>query len=139
MLGNERLQVFPVWEMQFKKMVEGDNWPIATERVKWSTKYQEKHGIATDKASGLPEGLEQTLGKMAKRVYRSLDLTGYARIDVRLKPDGSVLVLEANANPNLEKEEDFAYAAQVGGVGYERLLERIMRSGMGYEAAWRQT
>jgi len=65
-------------------------------------------------------------------------MTGYARIDVRLKPDGSVYVLEANANPNLEREEDFAISAQVGGVGYEQLLERIMRSGMGYEAAWRQ-
>jgi D-alanine-D-alanine ligase len=66
-------------------------------------------------------------------------MTGYARIDVRLKPDGSVYVLEANSNPNLEKEEDFAISAQAGGIGYERLLERIMRSGMGYEAAWRQT
>jgi D-alanine-D-alanine ligase len=75
-IGNERLQVFPVWEMHFKKMVEGDNWPIATERVKWSTKYQEKHGIATDKAQALPEGFEQAVGKMAKRVYRALELTG---------------------------------------------------------------
>ena len=50
-----------------------------------------------------------------------------------------MFVLEANANPNLEQEEDFAESAQVGGVGYEQLLERIMRSGMGYEAAWRQT
>ena len=32
-MGNDRLQVFPVWEMHFSKMVEGDNWPIATERV----------------------------------------------------------------------------------------------------------
>jgi hypothetical protein len=49
-----------------------------------------------------------------------------------------VFVLEANANPNLEKEEDFAISALASGVGYERLLERIMLSGMGYEAAWRQ-
>ena len=98
-LGNERLQVFPVWEMHFKKMVEGDNWPIATERVKWSTKYQEKHGIATDKAQALPEGFEQAVGKMAKRVYRALELTGYARIDLRMDSDGKPYVLEANPNP----------------------------------------
>ncbi len=50
LLGNDRVRVFPAWEMHFQKMIEGDNWPIATERVKWSTKYQQKHGISTDEA-----------------------------------------------------------------------------------------
>ena len=45
-MGNERLQVFPVWEMSFAKMGE-NSWHIATERVKWSVTYQKKHGIAT--------------------------------------------------------------------------------------------
>src|SRR5919201_5248698 len=48
-LGNERLEVLPVWEMSFAKMPE-NRWRIATERVKWSTKYQERHGIMTDVA-----------------------------------------------------------------------------------------
>ena len=34
-LGNQRLRVFPVWEMSFAKMPE-NTWHIATERVKWS-------------------------------------------------------------------------------------------------------
>ena len=45
-MGNDRLQTFPVWEMSFAKMPE-NNWKIATERVKWSVKYQKKHGIDT--------------------------------------------------------------------------------------------
>jgi D-alanine-D-alanine ligase len=48
-LGNDRLRVFPVWEMKFAKMPE-DTWRIATERVKWSVKYQQKHGIETGEA-----------------------------------------------------------------------------------------
>ena len=50
LLGNDRVRVFPVWEMHFEKMIEGGSWPIATERVKWSTKYQERYGIMTDQA-----------------------------------------------------------------------------------------
>ncbi|HYE88917.1 MAG TPA: hypothetical protein VEA16_21325, partial [Vicinamibacterales bacterium] len=42
-LGNDRLQTFPVWEMSFAKMPD-NNWRITTERVKWSVKYQKKHG-----------------------------------------------------------------------------------------------
>ena len=38
-LGNQRLQVFPVWEMTFANMPEGQH-RIATERVKWNVKYQ---------------------------------------------------------------------------------------------------
>ncbi len=129
-LGNERLQVFPVWEMTFQKMVEGDNWPIATERVKWSAKYQKKHGIATSKAGALPEGLEVAIGKLAKRVYRTLELTGYARIDIRMDADGKVYVLEANPNPQIAYGEDFAESAEHAGVTYETLMNRILACGL---------
>jgi len=136
-IGNERLTTYPLWELDFGTLPVAMAG-IATRKVKWDLKYQRKHGINTGPAKDLPEGLPARMATLARRIYRALLMTGYARIDVRLKPDGSVYVLEANANPNLEREEDFAISAQVGGVGYEQLLERIMRSGMGYEAAWRQ-
>ena len=98
--------------------------------MKWSTKYQLKHGIATDKAAGLPEGLEQTIGRMAKRVYRSLELTGYARIDLRLDEAGKVYVLEANPNPQIAYGEDFAESAEHAGMKYEALLDRILALGL---------
>jgi D-alanine-D-alanine ligase len=129
-LGNERLQVFPVWEMQFSKMMEGDNWPIATERVKWSTKYQKKHGIVTAMAENLPEGLVASVGKVVKRVYRTLDLTGYARIDIRMDEAGKIYVLEANANPQIAYGEDFAESAEHAGISYEALLDRILALGL---------
>jgi D-alanine-D-alanine ligase len=128
-MGNERLQVFPVWEMHFSKMVEGDNWPIATERVKWSAKYQKKHGIATNKAANLAE-LEVAIGKMAKRVYRAVELTGYARVDLRMDTEGRIYVLEANPNPQIAYGEDFAESAHHAGVEYGELLDRILALGL---------
>jgi D-alanine-D-alanine ligase len=130
-LGNERLQVFPVWEMSFAKMPE-NRWKIATERVKWSTKYQEKHGIMTD-AAQLPDGFPDRVQHLAKRVYRALDLSGYARVDLRLGDDGRVYVLEANPNPNLAYGEDFAESGERAGLSYERLLERIVMLGLQWE------
>ena len=53
--------------------------------------------------------------------------------------DGTPFVLEANANPNLEREEDFAYAALHDGIGYPELLKRIIALGRGYRAKWRET
>ncbi len=130
-MGNERLEVFPVWEMSFAQMPE-NRWRIATERVKWSERYQKKHGIMTDAAT-LPPEITDRIQKVGKRVYRALDLSGYARIDLRLDAENRFYVLEANPNPNLAYGEDFAESAETGGVSYEQLLERIVTLGLRWE------
>jgi D-alanine-D-alanine ligase len=137
-IGNERLTTFPLWELNFGTLpavMAG----IATRKVKWDQKYQRKHGIGTGPARDVPDGLPLRVAQLARRIYRALFLSGYARIDLRLRPDGSVVVLEANANPNLAQIEDLATSALSSGVGYDELLERILRLGLTYEAAWRQT
>lgn len=126
-LGNHRLRVFPVWEMSFARL-PGDNWRIATERVKWNVEYQKRHGIDTAEAK-LPEGLAPKIQHLAKRTYRALELSGYARIDFRMDAGGKAYVLEANPNPQLAKKEDFALSAARANMSYSRLLERIMALG----------
>jgi len=127
-LGNERLDVLPVWEMSFAQMPE-NRWRIATERVKWNTQYQKKNGIMTDAAT-LPAADIERIHRIAKRAYRALDLNGYARIDLRMDAEGRVYVLEANPNPNLAYGEDFAESAETSGISYEKLLERIVALGL---------
>jgi len=126
-IGNERLQVFPVWELLFTKMPE-DVWHIATDRVKWSQKYQEKHGIKTD-AAELPAETALQVQRLCKRVYRALGLNGYARIDLRMDDAGKVYVIEANPNPQLAFGEDFAESAERVGLSYSALLQRILNLG----------
>jgi D-alanine-D-alanine ligase len=135
-LGNDRLTRLPVWEMVFGSMPE--SLPaIATRKVKWDKRYQAKYGITTRAAEDLPPAVLTSLDKLSRRIYRTLGLSGYARMDFRVRPDGSVYVLEANANPNLEAAEDFAESARAAGVGYEELLEKIMGLGSSYRAEWR--
>jgi D-alanine-D-alanine ligase len=127
-MGNQRLQVFPVWEMLFTKMPE-ETWHIATDRVKWSSSYQDKHGIKTALAKLSDEDAAR-IQHLGKRVYRTLSLSGYARIDMRLAPDGRVYVLEANPNPQLAYGEDFAESAERAGFPYKALLQRILNLGL---------
>jgi D-alanine-D-alanine ligase len=135
-LGNDRLSTYPVWEMDFGTLPDVMAG-IATRKVKWDRRYQAKHGIRTGAAPNLPEGASAYLDKLSKRIYRALYLSGYARMDFRMRPDGSVFVLEANANPNISEKEDFADSARAVGVEYSGLLEQIIRLGCNYEAAWR--
>lgn len=136
-LGNERLTSFPIWEMDFGTLPEVMAG-IATRKVKWDRKYQAKHGIATGPARDLPDGMASRVARLARRIYRALSLSGYARIDLRLRPDGGIFVLEANANPNLSQIEDFSVSALSAGVGYDALLGRILQLGLDYQVAWRQ-
>jgi len=124
-LGNARLQVFPVWELLFTKVPE-EAPRIATEKVKWDAAYRERHGIKTSLAKALPDALVVRIRNLCKRIYRVLELSGYARIDLRLDPEGRIYVLEANPNPQLAYGEDFAESAERAGVSYDGLLQRIV-------------
>ncbi len=131
-VGNDRLQVFPIWEMYFEKMTDRQH-RIATARVKWSSSYQEKVGIMTGAAEPLPEGVAERIPAMCKRVYRSLQLSGYARIDMRADAQGRVFVIEANPNPQLADGEDFARSADMADVSYPALIQKILRAGLRWE------
>jgi D-alanine-D-alanine ligase len=133
-LGNQKLTVLPVWQLDFGSMPE-EARRIATERLKWSTAYQKKHGIKTGRAQ-LEEAVERQIQTICKRVYRNLLLSGYARIDLRLSPSGKVFVLEANPNPQLACGEDFADSAEHAGIPYRALLQRIINLGQRWEAGW---
>jgi D-alanine-D-alanine ligase len=135
-IGNDRLKVLPVWEMTFGSLPE--SLPaIATRKVKWDRRYQEKYGITTAAAADLPEGTMARLEQLSKRIFRALHLTGYARMDFRLRGDGTLYVLEANANPNISMAEDFAQSALTAGMRYRDVLNRILQLGTAYPAAWR--
>jgi D-alanine-D-alanine ligase-like ATP-grasp enzyme len=60
-------------------------------------------------------------------------------MDFRMRADGSAFCLEANANPNLSHDEDFAQSALSVEIKFDDLLERIVRLGLNYQAAWRMT
>ena len=132
-IGNDRLQTFTPWELLIKKLPEGAPL-LATSKLKWDYKYQEKVGVVTEAASLAPE-LQKKIEHLSKRIYRTLFLSGYARLDYRLTEDGRLYLLEANPNPNLSYGEDFAEAAHHSGLDYKPLLQKIITLGLSYHAA----
>ncbi len=128
-IGNERLRVLPLWELEFGNMAQGD-WPIATEKAKHDPDYQERRGILHGPAKNVAPELVARIQRIAKRIYRTLELDGYARIDFRLAADGTPYFLEANPNPEIAESQEFAAAARHDGIKYRDLLHRILALGM---------
>jgi D-alanine-D-alanine ligase len=135
-LGNTRLTTLPPWEMDFGTLQHAET-RIATRKVKWDRKYQTKHGIRTGKAQDLTDEQREQLSRLAKRTYRALYMSGFARMDFRMRSDGGIFLLEANANPNLSKGEDLADSAKAAGISYSALVRRIVQLGLAYMPEWR--
>ena len=126
-LGNRTRKVLPPWEIKLDKL-RADAPRIATRRVKWDKAYQEKKDISFEEAQ-LPEALMRDVERTSKRIFRSLKLSGYARIDFRLREDGRLYFLEANPNPDIARDSEVSYAAESEGWTYEELLQRVISLG----------
>ena len=135
-LGNERLRVFPPRELFFNQMPEAAP-KFATSYAKWNEKYREKWGIHNGPALELPDSAITQLERLARTVYRVLKIRGFGRIDVRVTSVGDVYVLEANPNPSLAEDEDFAQSAAASGLGYDALVQEILDAAGGARRAER--
>jgi D-alanine-D-alanine ligase len=128
-LGNDRLVALPPRELIVDELEPGEDL-IATESLKHNIHYQEKHGVRISSAHKLPDGIEATLERASKRIYRMLSLEGYARIDYRLSNDDKLYFLEANPNPELANYEELASAAAKAGLSYQDLIQRVLNLGL---------
>lgn len=129
LIGNLRLSVFPIRELIFRE-VPPDEPKIATYRAKWDEEYRKRWGLENRFAQGLDPALVAHVEQTCKRIYRLLTIDGYARIDLRLTAANEVYFIEANPNPHLAEDEDFALSAGKAGLPYPQLIDRIIRHGM---------
>jgi D-alanine-D-alanine ligase len=125
-LGNDRLRVLPVWELDFGSVTGR----IATAKVKHDPDYQERHKILHGPAKDLSPELQVRIKKITKRICRTLAIDGYARVDFRLSADNVPYFIEANPNPEIAKSQEFAHAAEHDGLKYPALLKRIVALGI---------
>ncbi|MBI3542339.1 MAG: hypothetical protein HY075_03580 [Deltaproteobacteria bacterium] len=128
-LGNwdcGRLEVFPPRELFFDEVPDGDP-KFATFKAKWDDAYRKKWGIRNGFAAGLGDALEKRVSDVARAAYRALQISGYARLDLRLTPEGELVFLEANPNPSIARDDDFAAAAAKHGLPYDKLVARLIK------------
>ncbi|MCK5074324.1 MAG: D-alanine--D-alanine ligase [Bacteriovoracaceae bacterium] len=129
MIGNKRVGQFPILELKFKNAPDNIH-QIATSRVKWNSDYRKKHGIDTELVKNFPPELSKKIFTTSRRIYKVLNFSGYARLDLRLTPSGKIFFLEANPNPDIARTEDFAYSAKKAGLDYSMLLDKILKLGL---------
>jgi D-alanine-D-alanine ligase len=73
----------------------------------------------------IPEAVRDEAQGLTMRAFAALKLSGCARIDFRLDPNGGLYCLEANTLPGMTGTSLVPQAAQAAGIGFPELCERI--------------
>jgi len=123
------LIVFPVSEIDFSNMPD-DYQKIVSYNSKWMYKTVEFAGTkAVCPAKNISPELEERIKETAKKVYRIIGASDYARVDFRVK-DNVPYVLEMNPNPDIASDvpEDtgFTRSAKAHGWEYSYLIQQII-------------
>jgi D-alanine-D-alanine ligase len=129
-LGNDPSEALPVMELDFSSL------PAGTPRV-FARNYKDETSpdykfvnvvVATD----LTPETRARITQAGREAAYALKVRDYARVDIRLSPTGTPVVVEVNANPYLERTSTFALAALQSGLGFTTLVNRIA------ELAWKR-
>jgi D-alanine-D-alanine ligase len=127
LIGNgSDLDILPITEMVFDKRRTRPEERIATQSAKWDEDYRARKGIKNVLARPLAKRVRDRIEEICRTAFRSLWLRDYARLDVRVAPDGEVWFLEANANPFISYGHDMANAAEKAGMNYYAFVQRIV-------------
>lgn len=131
LVGNgAQLDVLPLTELVFDKEKNAPEERIATRAAKWDEAYRRRRGVRNQFARPIAEETRARIADTCRTAFRALQLRDFARCDVRLAADGTVWLLEANANPYISRGHDFALAAEKAGLDYAVFIDRLARTAL---------
>jgi D-alanine-D-alanine ligase len=129
LLGNgETLTALPMHEVDFSAMPAGAPH-IVTYDGKWDPSSQEYKGTRSVRAEVTPD-LAERCAVAARAAFVALELSDYARVDLRLGADGTPYVIDVNPNCDLSDGAGVCRAASFGGMTYPELIDRVVAAAL---------
>ena len=113
----------PLWETTFGRK-KGAR--IISEKVKWNFAYRIRVGVELVPALNIGKSLVKKIQNTAIKACRALEVTGHARVDIRLTQDNKIYVLEVNPNPEISYGDEFAECIRSGGTEYDDMIKGIV-------------
>ncbi len=99
--------------------------------AKWlEHSFEATHTVRRFITDGADAPLLAELQRLALACWQLFGLSGVARVDFRVTPDGAPFILEVNANPCLAPDGGFAAAVTAAGLSYQEAIEIIVAAAM---------
>jgi len=118
--------ILPMAEIVFDGL-PADRPRIVDYDAKWNPESEAYH--RTPRRFGIERGepfLARRLRDLGFDCWRCFDLSGYARVDLRVAANGEPTILEINVNPALAPDSGFVASANEAGLSYSHLIARIV-------------
>jgi D-alanine-D-alanine ligase len=77
--------------------------------------------------AGLPDAVEQAIRAQALEAFDIVGCSGWGRLDLILRPDGSWSFLEVNTSPGMTGHSLVPMAARQAGIAFDDLCVEILR------------
>ena len=129
LLGNARVVVLPVHEIDFSRMPP-DRPRIVSYAAKWDESSPEYQGTVPVPVKDLTPPMRAAIDRAAVAAFRALEVRDYGRVDFRIADDGTPYVIDVNPNCDISPDAGVARAARAAGLTYQQLIGRIC------EIAW---
>ncbi|QNM06284.1 D-alanine--D-serine ligase VanG [Qiania dongpingensis] len=91
--------------------------------------YTEKYTLKSSKIhmpARIDEETEKRIQVCAETIYRALDCSGFARVDMFLTPNGQIVFNEVNTIPGFTAHSRFPNMMKGIGMSFEEILETLM-------------
>jgi D-alanine-D-alanine ligase len=102
-------------------------WPILTYAGKWKAESANYQGTPPKYPADIPPRLARKLGDIAMKAYRLIGCRDYARVDIRVTPEGKPYILEVNPNPEISDEAGFAGCLASANLSYPWFVCQLVR------------
>ena len=93
----------------------------------YRAKYIDEHGAVLSIPAHLDAEQTERVQRTALRAYSVLCCTGMSRVDMFLKPDGTVLVNELNTIPGFTRISMYPKLWEAGGTSYTELVDELIQ------------
>lgn len=97
-----------------------------TEFYSYDSKYLDDDGAVLNIPANLDDEVQKRIQDIAKKIFRTLDCEGMARVDVFLEQSGKIIVNEVNTLPGFTSISMYPKLLEVSGIPYADLLDQLV-------------
>jgi D-alanine-D-alanine ligase len=125
LLGNNRIEVLPIAEDDYS-LIENPLRRLLTYESKWDTESPYYNMIPSRIPADLTPADEKIISAAAVDSFHAIGLRDFGRVDIRFD-NGIPYVIDINELPDLAPDAGFWHSAQVTGMTYSEMIDKIVK------------
>ena len=127
--GRDGIVVLPPGEIVFDEKLAAQERVVGW-KAKWAPGSPEDLATSNRTPAHIDDEMKREIGALCSRAASLLTLGGYARFDLRQRPNGELAIIDVNPNPDIGRDTGFRKALAAAGIRFADFLNELMISAL---------